>query len=86
MDKILNRLILFTSYHFAAKAEKYLLAHDMKIKLMATPPQLTRFCGLCISLSEEDLERAKKLLVEDKITYTSIYTYEGIHKSCEKIS
>lgn len=81
----INRLILFTSYYFATKAEKYLKENGVTIKLIATPPQLNDCCGLCILLAEEDIERAKELMVKGKISHSGIFTYSNTKEGCHKL-
>lgn len=85
-SRLRNRLILFTSYYFATKTERVLLQEGLSIKLIATPPQLSNCCGLCILISEEELDKAKELMEQHKITYTNIYTYDEHKKrACPSI-
>jgi len=81
----INRLILFTSYYFATKAETYLKGNGIPIKLIATPPQLNDCCGLCILLGEEDVEQAKALMVKGKISHSGIFTYSNTKEECYKL-
>lgn len=80
----MNRLILFTSFYFATKAEK-VLQPLFAVKLIPTPPQLDACCGLCLLCEAEALTQILETLRAQKISYFGIYTYEGVHAPCERV-
>lgn len=81
----MDTLILFTSYYFAAKAEKALQVGQVEVQLIPTPPALSSSCGLCLLLARQDLPRAAKLLVANRISHSGLYTYEGSNGVCSRI-
>ncbi len=81
----MDRLILFTSYYFATKSETYLKENGVNIQMIATPPQLSDACGLCLLLAKEDLPRVLELFKEGHISHSGIFTYGGKQGVCEKI-
>lgn len=85
MLKDYNRLIAFTSYYFATKAEQVLKERGHGIQLIATPPALHNMCGLCIIVMSEELKEIVSLLREEHISHSGVFTYAGPKGHCEKL-
>lgn len=82
---IRNRVILFTSYYFATKAETVLIEANQSILLVATPESLHYACGLCILCNSVRLENILGLLAEQQITWSAVYRYEKFSGPYEKL-
>ena len=80
-----NRIILFTSYYFATKAENALMEAKQAIVLVATPESLHYACGLCILCHKDRLAKVLRLLIDRKITWSGIYRYENFSGPYEKL-
>lgn len=79
-------LLTFDSVNFTMITEKKLIGKGYETKVIPTPREISRTCGLAIMLKIEDLEDMIKLKEELPIGY--IWTYkktEGIVE-VEKIS
>ena len=81
----MDRIILFTSYYFATKAEKVLEEAAISSRLIATPPALDEACGLCILFEHKDLEKVLDALLFGKISHSGIYEYQGPKAPVKKI-
>lgn len=84
IDKF-DRIIAFTSYYFAQKAEAAFKQYGIEQQLIATPPSLHNMCGLCILFSQNDLKTILEIMKNEKISHSGIFTYKGVHTPCEKI-
>ena len=69
-------IILFTSYYFATKADTMLTKELVPHNLMATPPELSDVCGLCIRVHPNVVEMVLSLLKVHKMSHSGIFYYE----------
>ena len=81
----MDRIILFTSYYFATKAEKVLAEAAIPSRLIATPPALDEACGLCVLFKQKDLEKVLDALFRGKVSHSGIYEYQGPKAPVKKI-
>lgn len=66
-------LITFDSTHSAIRAEKELLSMDIKVKVIPVPTEITASCGLSIKINLDDLCKARKILLKEKIQVSGYY-------------
>ncbi len=81
----MDRIVLFTSYYFATKAERALKDAGIAIRLIATPPVLHEVCGLCILFHHQDMEKVVEILLLSKISHSGMYEYGGTKVPVKKI-
>lgn len=81
----MDRIVLFTSYYFAVKAEKVLQEARVPFRLIATPPVLEEACGLCILFHHQHMEQVVDVLVLNKISHSGMYVYRGAKEPVQKI-
>ncbi|AGK95473.1 DUF3343 domain-containing protein [Clostridium pasteurianum] len=66
-------LITFNSTHSTIRAEKELLSMGIKVKVIPVPTEITSSCGLSIKISLDDLRKARKILLKEKIQVSGYY-------------
>ncbi len=81
----MDRIILFTSYYFAKKAEEVMKESHIEGQLIATPPALHNACGLCIILVASSLYPFLSLLREKGISHSGAYTYSSPFEPSHKV-
>lgn len=82
---IYNRLIVFSDFYFATKAERDLQMARFSCKLYPLPPTIHSSCGLGIRFSAVDLGALLQTLQKNQITWSAIYEYTGSRDSARKI-
>lgn len=53
----LHTYLLFNSIHYVMKAEDLLKAAGITIDLVPVPREISSDCGMCIAVSEQDLQK-----------------------------
>ena len=64
--------ILVDSTGHALRIEKILKQHGVANKLIPTPRQLSSDCGVCVRVQQQDVERIRTLLDEQRAGYQAI--------------
>jgi hypothetical protein len=88
MDKVLSKykrsyemgkyyIITFNNTHGAISAESVLKETGIKNIIMPTPTFITKSCGLSLKVENDDIEKIKELIQNDKITAKGIYLKDG---------
>ncbi|WP_040214752.1 DUF3343 domain-containing protein [Clostridium polynesiense] len=66
-------IIVFNNTHNAIEGEKTLKNEGITVTIMPTPAQITQSCGISIKFNEEDLDRIKELVQQEKLHIKNIY-------------
>ncbi|MDQ0151116.1 DUF3343 domain-containing protein [Eubacterium multiforme] len=67
-------IIVFKNTHDAMAGEKFLGEREYNFRIMPTPTSITKSCGICIRVeNEEDINKIK----EESFEYKNIYCKEG---------
>jgi hypothetical protein len=69
MDKYY--ILTFENTHSAINGESVLKANNIKAIVMPTPTFVTKSCGISLRLTEEEIEKVKPLISEEKIKIKS---------------
>jgi hypothetical protein len=75
MDKYY--ILTFENTHSAISGESVLKANNIKATVMPTPTFVTRSCGISLRLTEEELEKVKPLIEQEKIKVKAAILKEG---------
>jgi hypothetical protein len=75
MDKYY--ILTFENTHSAINAESVLKVNNIKGIVMPTPTFVTKSCGISLKLTEEELEKVKPLINEEKIKVKGIILKES---------
>ncbi len=78
-------IILFTSYYFAAKAERELNEAGEAVLIIATPKALHHACGLCLLFKRERLKQVQSIMQHAHINWTGIYGYKDVNGPYETL-
>ena len=70
-------LILFSSVHFALKAERALKKRKLEAEMVPVPRSLSADCGICAQVDVEDLDRVIGILKKAKINHDDVYRVEN---------
>ncbi|NLL81781.1 MAG: DUF3343 domain-containing protein [Tissierellia bacterium] len=81
-------ILTFNSTHHAISAEKILKEHQLFIKTIPTPREITRSCGLSILFILEDLDKIRDLHLNNGLSIKAIHKYIIVdgHKEISEIS
>ncbi len=73
--KMINQscVIILFSIHFVLKAEKLLLANNIKIDVIPVPRSISSDCGMAIEFPCEEIKKVQELLLQDNIDIARIY-------------
>lgn len=69
-----TRLISFVSVHQAIKAERVLTESGVAVTPLPTPREISASCGQCLLLHLADLDKAMKLLAQQHIQWSKLYS------------
>lgn len=69
--------LTFKNTHEAIKAEKTIERQGINIEIMPTPTEVTKSCGICISIKDEDIDIILEMIKSRKIQIDSIYNKKG---------
>jgi hypothetical protein len=75
MDKYY--ILTFENTHSAINGENVLKANNIKAIVMPTPTFVTRSCGISLRLTEQELEKVKPLIGQEKIKIKAAILKEG---------
>ncbi|MCM0647034.1 DUF3343 domain-containing protein [Clostridium swellfunianum] len=75
MDKYY--ILTFENTHSAINGESVLKANNIKAIVMPTPTFVTKSCGISLRLTEEEVEKVKPLIAEEKIKVKSAIFKDG---------
>lgn len=81
-------VISFDSTHHAIKAEKLFKEHNLNIKMMPTPREITASCGLSIRFEAGDLEEVGEIISKEELLVKGKYEItrkEGV-RSAQKLN
>lgn len=70
----MNTVILFYSTNMAIWAADELKENNIKCKLIPVPRELSSDCGYCVSVSEDDKDKAEAIIKENDIEYDQLIT------------
>lgn len=70
-------LIAFDSTQQALRAEMLLEYADIDIDIRPTPKEITAGCALSIEFPDEELERVKPILREEKVEIRGLFRGSG---------
>lgn len=65
-------VILVDSTSHALRIEKMMNTEGLASKLIPVPRHLSSDCGVCVRIGREDMEKVKRLLVDNGIVIQSI--------------
>lgn len=87
MKKEVSGVITFKSTHHTIQAENFFKNKDIKFKVIPTPREITKSCGLAVIFDLEDIKLIEETIDSDGITIDSIYKYtkDGSLRKAEKI-
>ena len=71
-----DMLIAFDSTQQALRAEMLLEYADIEIDICPTPKSITAGCALSIEFPEEELERVRFILRQEKVEIRGIYRWQ----------
>lgn len=66
-------IITFNNTHGAIKAEKIIENTKIKFEIMPTPTEITKSCGICIRVSENEIESILELVDKGEIQRNEIF-------------
>lgn len=66
-------VISFDSTHHAIKAEKLFKEHNLNIKMMPTPREITASCGLSIRFESGDLQEVEDIINTEDLAVKGKY-------------
>ncbi|MFU0824790.1 DUF3343 domain-containing protein [Clostridium sp.] len=80
-------LVAFSSTHSAIKAEKELTRHELDVKIIPVPREITAGCGLSIRFDLSDLKQVKKIIDDNNIETSGYYHIKkiGLNKEIKTI-
>lgn len=67
-------IITFANTNAAIKSEQLLLAAHLHVGVMPLPSQIRAGCGICLRLSPEEIEAALRILADQSIGQTGLYS------------
>jgi len=66
-------VVIFYSTSAAIRAESLARKDKLIVKLIPVPRNLSSDCGICLRFNNEDKQKIKEILKENKIEYENIY-------------
>lgn len=75
MKKETYGLITFKSTNFALQGEQVFKDNNFVFKTIPTPRDVSTSCGLSLLFFEEDIDKAKDLIVEGHMSVDGLYRY-----------
>lgn len=74
------------STHFVINLEKILLDKNIKCRVIPLPVEISANCGLAVKLDENDLEEAKKIILENNfLVNVALVEKNGLKKTIQKL-
>jgi hypothetical protein len=75
MDKYY--ILTFENTHSAINAESVLKENKIKATVMPTPTFITKSCGISLKITEDEINKIKALIMEEKVKIKSTILKEG---------
>jgi len=66
-------VLTFKNTNFAIKAERFLLADKIKIGVMPLPSQISAGCGICLRISQDEIDRSLEVLKKNNINEIGLF-------------
>ncbi|MBM7687806.1 hypothetical protein BCR24_02310 [Enterococcus ureilyticus] len=73
-------LLTFQNTHYAVHSEKIFIKNNLPVSVMALPTSLGDFCGICLRIAAQDLDKGRVYLNKAEIPIEGIFTIEGVNK------
>jgi len=70
-------IITFENTHGAISGESTLKENKITVVVMPTPTYITKSCGISLKVKEEDIEKIKTLIKEEKLKVKGMYLKEN---------
>lgn len=70
-------ILTFENTHNAINGESVLKENKIKVIVMPTPTFITKSCGISLRVTEDEIDKIKTLLFEDKIKIKGTILKEG---------
>jgi len=67
-------VFIFKSTNFAIKAERCLLGQKLHVTVMPLPSQIRAGCGICLRVSQKDMELARGTLLDEGVDGVEVYS------------
>lgn len=80
-------VVSFDSTHHAIRAEKLFKEHNLNVRMMPTPREITASCGLSIRFEEADLKEVEGIISDEELAVKGKYEMnrtDGV-RSAQKI-
>jgi hypothetical protein len=77
MDKYY--ILTFENTHGAINGEAVLKENNIKAIVMPTPTFVTKSCGISLRLNDEEMDKVKPLIEQEKVKVKTIILKEGNH-------
>lgn len=78
VEKVLEECILvFQTTHRTLQAENIFKKEKIKIKIVLKPRSITTDCGLAIRFSAEDKDTIFKIIKDNNLSLTGVYSRSG---------
>ena len=69
-------VLTFKNTNFAIKSEQYLLMKNLHVSVIPLPSDISAGCGICLRLSDDEIETAVSILRENGIEF-NLYRKQG---------
>lgn len=66
-------VVSFDSTHHAIRADKLFKEHDLNVRMMPTPREITASCGLSIRFEETDLDKVEEIISKEELAVKGKY-------------
>lgn len=66
-------VVSFDSTHHAIRADKLFKEHNLNVRMMPTPREITASCGLSIRFEEADLEEVEEIINKEDLDVKGKY-------------
>ncbi len=66
-------VVSFDSTHHAIRAEKLFKEHNLTVRMMPTPREITASCGLSIRFEEPDLKEVEDIINDEELDVKGKY-------------
>ena len=73
-------VLTFKNTNFAIKSEQYLLGKKLHVSAVPLPSDISAGCGICLRLSDDEIEIAVSILRENGIEFNLYARKEGDKK------
>lgn len=66
-------ILVFNNTHEAMKAESVCKSEKIKSVMMPTPSYITKSCGISLKVNEDEFEKIKILITDEKLAVKTIF-------------